>query len=149
MTVFLLVRDILQIGHSGIASIFEVGWAQWVWWLRSPSGLQGQTHSGGMGAKPPEARYVYPVCSRQKHFPSSIEHRLNNTLDNFTDVWLHSIASQKKLLSKCQNLPSPRWNGHMPTHGYASVWNVGCPSCHPAYRIKVLKNWGVKTDCII
>jgi len=36
------------------------------------------------GTKAPEARYTHTSCSSQTHFPGSVEHWLNNTLDRLT-----------------------------------------------------------------
>ena len=33
-----------------------------------PSGVQGQIPGEGLGAKPPEARYTYIICSGQNAF---------------------------------------------------------------------------------
>jgi len=33
-----------------------------------PTGVQGQSPGGSLGAKPPEARYPYTICSGQTHF---------------------------------------------------------------------------------
>ena len=36
--------------------------------MEVPSGVQEQGSGGSLGAKPPEARYAYTICSGQTHF---------------------------------------------------------------------------------
>ena len=46
----------------------QVGWEQWVWGMEIPQQGPGAEPGEGLGAKPPEARYAYTICSGQTHF---------------------------------------------------------------------------------
>jgi len=69
-----------QFKVSGIA-ISGVGWAKWYGtevprWVQKP-----QWRSG---SKSPESRFRYTLSSWKTHFPSSIEHWWNNTVERLT-----------------------------------------------------------------
>ena len=60
-------RDVNSAGQWHSLGL-EVGWAQGVWGTEVPSGVLEQSPGGGLGAKPPEAKYAYTICSGQTIF---------------------------------------------------------------------------------
>ena len=114
---------------------------------KSPSGVQGQ-NSVGCGSKPPEARYAYTICNWQTHFPSNIEHWLNNTVDsltvNFTTMHLHTIPKTLRISPNPKTHSGRDWVSACPTvpsRGYATdfgprflqqffrYWRTCCAVC--------------------
>jgi len=45
--------------HRGVARNLLRGTKEGVWGTEDPSGVQGQSPGGGLGAKPPEAGDIY------------------------------------------------------------------------------------------
>ena len=68
MVVHTFVIQHIVICFSGVARVWRYGGHRGSGGRKAPSGVQEQSHSGDLGAKPPETRYAYTTCSEQMHF---------------------------------------------------------------------------------
>jgi len=97
------------------------GWAQRVW--GTPQQGPRPERRWGLGAKPPEARYAYTICSGQTHFRDVFIEDMRCTFRLMRSL-LPPDPTAPKTLHICANLMTrPGWGrwAPMPHRGYATV----------------------------
>ena len=110
----------MHVSHAQWPSqALKSGWAQGVW---APSGVQGRSPDGGLGAKPPEARYIQTICSCQMLFYAGL-------LPSPSSIFLYPLPPKKTSdLCESHDPTQPVQNRHMHVPTRAYPW-LQCWSC--------------------